>query len=47
MVEDANGDLVNKLVKTQPSVPQTLGLDPAKFAKIGAPAREVPECKKY
>ena len=47
VVEDANGDLVNKLVKTQPSVPQTLGLDPAKFAKIGAPAREVPECKKY
>ena len=47
VVEDANGNLVSKLVKTIPSVPQTLGIDPVKFAKIGIPGREVPECKKY
>ena len=45
--EDANGNLVNNLVKTVADVPQTLGLDPAVFATIGAPGREVPECKKY
>ena len=44
---DADGNLVNNLVKTVADVPQTLGLDPAVFATIGAPGREVPECKKY
>ena len=47
VVEDADGNLVNQLVKTVPDVPQTLGLDPAVFATIGAPGREVPECRKY
>jgi branched-chain amino acid transport system substrate-binding protein len=47
VVEDDKGNLVSKLVKTIPSVPQTLGMDPAKFAKIGVPSRDVPECKKY
>jgi len=46
VTRDANGNLVNKLVSTIPSVPQTLGLDPAVFAKIGIPARENPPCKK-
>ncbi|MDD9981541.1 MAG: ABC transporter substrate-binding protein [Gammaproteobacteria bacterium] len=44
---DADGNLVNNLVSTVADVPQTLGLDPAVFATIGAPGREVPECKKY
>ena len=47
VVEDSQGNLVSKLVKTIPSVPQTLGIDPAKFAKIGIPSRDVPECKGY
>lgn len=47
VVEGANGELANKLVKIVPNVNQTLGLDPAKFAQIGLPARDVPECKKY
>lgn len=46
VVEDSNGNLVSKLVKTIPLVPQTLGIDPAKFATIGSPSREVPACKK-
>ena len=47
VVEDADGNLVNQLVKTVPNVSQTLGLDPEVFATIGAPGREVPECRKY
>ena len=47
VVEDADGNLVSKLVKTIPDVPQTLGIDPAKFATIGVPGRDVPSCKKY
>ena len=46
-VDDGKGNLVNKLVKTVANVSQTLGIDPAKFAAIGAPSRTVPECKKY
>jgi ABC-type branched-subunit amino acid transport system substrate-binding protein len=46
VTKDANGNLVNKLVETIPNVPQTLGMDPAVFAKIGIPARENPPCKK-
>ena len=45
-VKDANGDLVSKVVKVVPNVNQTLGFDPAVFAKIGLPGREVPVCKK-
>ncbi len=47
VVEDENGNLVNELVKIIPNVSQTLGLDPDVFATIGAPSREVPECKAY
>jgi branched-chain amino acid transport system substrate-binding protein len=45
-VKDANGDLVSKVVKVVPNVNQTLGFEPAVFAKIGLPGREVPVCKK-
>ena len=45
-VKDANGDLVSKVVQVVPNVNQTLGIDPAAFAKIGLPARDVPVCKK-
>jgi branched-chain amino acid transport system substrate-binding protein len=38
-VKDANGDLVSKVVQVVPNVNQTLGIDPAAFAKIGLPAR--------
>ncbi|MBV8912645.1 MAG: ABC transporter substrate-binding protein [Acetobacteraceae bacterium] len=47
VVDDGKGNLVSKLVKTVPSVNQTLGMDPAKFAQIGVPSRDVPACKKY
>jgi branched-chain amino acid transport system substrate-binding protein len=46
VVED-NGALVSKVVEIVPNVNQTLGYDPAVFAKIGLPSRTVPECKKY
>ena len=46
VVKDKNGDLINKVVKVVPNVNQTLGLNPAIFAKIGLPGREVPVCKK-
>ena len=45
-VKDKNGDLVSKVVQVVPNVNQTLGIDPAAFAKIGLPGREVPVCKK-
>src|ERR1700720_3697117 len=45
-VKDANGDLVSKVVKVVPNVNQTLGFDPAVFAKIGLPGREGPVCQK-
>jgi branched-chain amino acid transport system substrate-binding protein len=45
-VKDANGDLVSKVVQVVPNVNQTLGIDPAAFARIGLPAREIPVCKK-
>ena len=47
VVEDADGNLVSKVVKVIENVNQTLGMDPEKFASIGVPAREVPECKVY
>ncbi len=46
VAEQPDGTLANKLVKIVPSVNQTLGIDPAQFAKIGLPSREVPACKK-
>jgi len=46
-VTEVDGKLVNKLVKVIPNVNQTLGIDPATFAKIGLPSRETPVCKKF
>jgi ABC-type branched-subunit amino acid transport system substrate-binding protein len=47
VVEDASGNLVSKVVKKVPGVHQTLGYPRDVFAKIGAPGRNNPECKKY
>ena len=47
VVDDGKGALFAKVVKVIPDVNQTLGYDPAVFAKIGLPSRTVPECKKY
>ncbi|MFN5522673.1 ABC transporter substrate-binding protein [Bradyrhizobium sp.] len=47
VVDDGKGALFSKVVKVIPDVNQTLGYDPATFAKIGLPSRTVPECKKY
>ena len=47
VVDDGKGALFSKVVKVIPNVSQTLGYDPAVFAKIGLPSRTVPECKKY
>ncbi len=47
VVVDKDGNLVSSLVKEVPEVNQQLGMDPAKFAAIGAPGRDVPACKKY
>jgi len=46
VVEQPNGDLVNKFVKAIPNVKQTLGFTPEQFAKLGLPSRTNPECKK-
>ncbi|MCY3983743.1 MAG: ABC transporter substrate-binding protein [Roseovarius sp.] len=45
VVEMADGTLSNQVVKVIENVNQTLGMDPELFAKIGTPARDVPECK--
>ena len=47
VVEDADGNLVSQVVKVIENVNQTLGMEPEKFAAIGVPARDVPECKAY
>src|ERR1700722_11327971 len=47
VVEDANGNLVSKVVKVVPGVHQPLGYPRDVFAKIGPPGRDNPECKKY
>ena len=44
-VQLADGSLANEMVKKIDNVNQTIGLDPAAFAAIGAPGRENPECK--
>ena len=46
VIELPNGDLATKLVSIVENVNQTLGIDPAAFAKIGLPSRENPVCKK-
>ena len=45
VVELEDGNLATQLVAIKENVNQTLGIDPEAFAKIGIPAREVPECK--
>jgi ABC-type branched-subunit amino acid transport system substrate-binding protein len=47
VVEGPDGNLATKVVKVVENVNQQLGIDPAVFATIGAPSRDVPECKKY
>ncbi len=46
VVENADGNLVNQLISADPAVNQTLGIDKAKFAALGAPSRENPPCQK-
>ncbi len=46
VVENDDGNLVNRFISMDPAVPQTLGLDAEKFATLGLPSRENPECKK-
>lgn len=45
VAELPNGELINKVVKTVPDVPQTLGLSPEAFKAVGLPSRTNPECK--
>lgn len=47
VVQDKDGNLVSKVVKVVENVNQTLGYPEDVFRKIGAPGRNVPECKKY
>jgi len=45
VIELDDGTLTNQLVSMKEGVNQTLGIDPAQFATIGLPSRDVPECK--
>jgi len=45
VIENEDGNLVNKFISVEQAVPQTLGMDAAKFAALGAPSRDNPECK--
>ncbi len=47
VVEDADGNLVTEVVSIVEGVNQTLGYDPAVFASIGLPSRDIPECRAY
>ena len=44
VVELEDGTLATQMVYKVDGISQTLGLDPAKFAEIGLPSRDVPEC---
>jgi len=44
VTEDADGNLVNKLIQTVEQVNQTLGIDEAEFRALGAVSRENPSC---
>ncbi len=46
VVEDAQGNLVSKVVKVVENVNQTLGLPVEEFRALGLPGRTTPECKK-
>jgi branched-chain amino acid transport system substrate-binding protein len=45
VIEAANGDLTNKVVKMVADVPQTLGMSAEAFRALGLPSRTNPECK--
>ncbi len=45
VIEGEDGNLVNKFISMKEGINQTLGMDPAEFAKLGLPSRENPECK--
>ena len=45
VIEMEDGTLATKVVSIKKDVNQTLGIDEAKFAKIGLPSRETPVCK--
>ncbi len=47
VVELDDGTLANKMIAKIDNVNQTMGIDEAKFASIGLPSRDVPECKAY
>lgn len=44
VTEDADGNLVNKMIKVVEQVNQTLGIDEAEFRALGAVSRENPSC---
>lgn len=46
VVEGADGNLVNKMVKVVENVAQGGGMDTAKLLQIGMPSRDIPACKK-
>jgi len=45
VVEGADGNLVNKVIKVAEGVNQTLGVDEKEFLKIGPASRDNPDCK--
>lgn len=45
VVELPDGNLATKMVAIVENVNQTLGIDPAAFAEIGLPSRDIPACK--
>lgn len=45
VIEQDDGTLATRMVAMKEGVNQTLGIDPASFAKIGLPGRDIPECK--
>jgi len=45
VTEDADGNLVNKLIQVTSQVNQTLGIDKAAFMELGAVSRENPSCE--
>ncbi|MDW8123553.1 MAG: ABC transporter substrate-binding protein [Geminicoccaceae bacterium] len=47
VVEDAQGNLVSRVVRVVENVNQTLGLPLEKFKALGLPSRTTPECRKY
>jgi branched-chain amino acid transport system substrate-binding protein len=46
VVKGADGQFVNKVVKSVPNISQTLGLSEDDFKKMGLGSRDVPDCRK-